>query len=205
MFHFPGCPPHELWIHSWVTRHYPGRVSPFGDLRIKAYLRLPEAFRSLSRPSSAISALASTLRSSSLDLAYLLLLPKTSAFAVDGRSKPLCSVSAASSQYLYRSSASTGHFSLSLFVSSLCSFQGALKARMNLDSALRLPLDLSDPSKRYRNHHHTTAKSLVEQLALFYSAGLAPACRSFRLLLRLRSSLQRSRVSVPTSSFDLGL
>ena len=73
-----------------MTRHYPGRVSPFGDLRIKAYLRLPEAFRSLSRPSSAISALASTLRSSSLDLACLLLLPKTSAFAVDGRSKPLC-------------------------------------------------------------------------------------------------------------------
>ena len=69
MFHFPGCPPHELWIHSWVTGHYPGRVSPFGYLRINAYLRLPEAFRSLSRPSSAISAMASTLRSYSLDLA----------------------------------------------------------------------------------------------------------------------------------------
>ena len=80
----------DYLIHPLVTRHYPGRVSPFGDLRIKAYLRLPEAFRSLSRPSSAISALASTLRSSSLDLACLLLLPKTSAFAVDGRSKPLC-------------------------------------------------------------------------------------------------------------------
>ena len=80
----------DYLIHPLVTRHYPGRVSPFGDLRIKAYLRLPEAFRSLSRPSSAISALASTLRSFSLDLACLLLLPKTSAFAVDGRSKPLC-------------------------------------------------------------------------------------------------------------------
>ena len=127
----------DYLIHPVVTRHYPGRVSPFGDLRIKAYLRLPEAFRSLSRPSSAISALASTLRSFSLDLACLLLLPKTSAFAVDGRSKPLCFVSAASSQYLYRSSASTGHFSLSLFVSSLCSFQGALRFQFRKHGGLK--------------------------------------------------------------------
>ena len=39
------------------------RVSPFGYLRIDGYLLLPEAFRSLSRPSSALSAKASTLRS----------------------------------------------------------------------------------------------------------------------------------------------
>ena len=52
-----------------VTGHYPSRVPPFGNLRIKAYLQLPEAYRSLSRPSSAISAMASTLRSCSLDLA----------------------------------------------------------------------------------------------------------------------------------------
>ena len=38
------------------------RVAPFGDLRINGYLRLPEAFRSLSRPSSALSAKASALR-----------------------------------------------------------------------------------------------------------------------------------------------
>ena len=38
-------------------------VSPFRDLRIKGYLLLPEAFRSLSRLSSALSAKASTLRS----------------------------------------------------------------------------------------------------------------------------------------------
>ena len=55
-------------IQSWVTGHYPRRVSPFGYPRIKAHLQLPEAFRSLSRPSSAISAMASTLRSYSLDL-----------------------------------------------------------------------------------------------------------------------------------------
>ena len=43
------------------------RVSPFRHLRINGYLLLPEAFRSLSRLSSALSAKASTLRSSSLD------------------------------------------------------------------------------------------------------------------------------------------
>ena len=49
------------------------RVSPFGYLRIEAYLRLPAAFRSWSRPSSANGALASTLCSSLLD--FLLLRP----------------------------------------------------------------------------------------------------------------------------------
>ena len=44
-------------------------VSPFGDLRIDGYLRLPEAYRSLSRPSSALSAKASTLRSFCLTIA----------------------------------------------------------------------------------------------------------------------------------------
>jgi hypothetical protein len=37
-------------------------VAPFGYLRIKGYLHLPEAFRSLSRPSSPLRAKASTLR-----------------------------------------------------------------------------------------------------------------------------------------------
>jgi hypothetical protein len=39
------------------------RVSPFGNLRIEAYLQLPEAYRSLSRPSSAPDAKAFPLRS----------------------------------------------------------------------------------------------------------------------------------------------
>ena len=65
----PRVPLLDLWIQSTVTGHYPSRVPPFGNLRINAYLRLPSAYRSLSRPSSAISALASTLRSCSLDLA----------------------------------------------------------------------------------------------------------------------------------------
>ena len=39
------------------------RVSPFGNLRIKAHVQLPEAYRSLSRPSSAPDAKAFPLRS----------------------------------------------------------------------------------------------------------------------------------------------
>ena len=39
------------------------RVSPFGNLRIKGCLRLPEAYRSLPRPSSAPDAKAFPLRS----------------------------------------------------------------------------------------------------------------------------------------------
>ena len=38
-------------------------VSPFGNLRIKALLQLPEAYRSLTRPSSAPDAKAFPLRS----------------------------------------------------------------------------------------------------------------------------------------------
>ena len=43
-------------------------VSPFRHLRINGYLLLPEAFRSLSRPSSAPDAKAFPLRSFQLDL-----------------------------------------------------------------------------------------------------------------------------------------
>ena len=39
------------------------RIAPFGYLRIVSYLLIPAAFRSLSRPSSALSAKAFTLRS----------------------------------------------------------------------------------------------------------------------------------------------
>ena len=47
---------HVTWILSmWVA--------PFGNSRIDGYLLLPEAYRSLSRPSSALSAKAFPLRS----------------------------------------------------------------------------------------------------------------------------------------------
>ena len=61
MFHFGRFPPQALWIQTWVTGHDPGRVSPFGHLRIKPSRRLPEAFRSQTRPSSAPGAKASTV------------------------------------------------------------------------------------------------------------------------------------------------
>ena len=90
----PRVPSVQLLIHCTVTGHYPSRVSPFGDLRINAYLRLPEAFRSLSRPSSAISAMASTLRSYSLDLCLLslirLLRLKRTIESIISDSFPLC-------------------------------------------------------------------------------------------------------------------
>ena len=43
------------------------RVSPFGNLGINAYLQLPQAYRSLSRPSSAPGAKAFPLRPLQLD------------------------------------------------------------------------------------------------------------------------------------------
>ena len=56
-----------LWIQYTVTGSA-SRVSPFRYLRIPACLRLPVAFRSLSRLSSALSAKASTLRPFLLNL-----------------------------------------------------------------------------------------------------------------------------------------
>ena len=52
-----------LFDSQHVDTVLPYRVSPFGYLRIKAHLQLPEAFRSLSRPSSAPDAKAFPLRS----------------------------------------------------------------------------------------------------------------------------------------------
>ena len=48
------------------------RVSPFGNLRVKAYVQLTAAYRSLSRPSSALDAKAFPLRSYQLDLSNIM-------------------------------------------------------------------------------------------------------------------------------------
>jgi hypothetical protein len=50
----------SLYIQLGVMPHYRHWVSPFGYLRIKACVPLPEAFRSLLRPSSPYDAKAST-------------------------------------------------------------------------------------------------------------------------------------------------
>ena len=51
----------RLCIHLEVTPNYRCRVSPFGYLRIKACMPLPEAYRSLLRPSSPDDAKASII------------------------------------------------------------------------------------------------------------------------------------------------
>ena len=60
------------YVHLFDSMHVDRvllcRVSPFGNLRINGYLHLPEAYRSLSRPSSAPDAKAFSMCSCSLDL-----------------------------------------------------------------------------------------------------------------------------------------
>ncbi len=67
MFQFSPLASTRLCIQRGMTAHDGCRVSPFGHLRISAYVRLPEAFRSLSRPSSPVRAKASTVRPFPLD------------------------------------------------------------------------------------------------------------------------------------------
>ena len=57
------------------------RISPFGNLWIKARLQLPKAYRSLPRPSSALGAKAFTLCSCSLD--HYVVLLKIYSFKLD--------------------------------------------------------------------------------------------------------------------------
>ena len=72
-FSSPGSLPYVMdWrMDDWSSS---SRVSPFRHLRIKDYLHLPAAFRSLSRLSSALSAKASTLRSFLLDYSILVII-----------------------------------------------------------------------------------------------------------------------------------
>ena len=61
--------PHvRLFDSTHVDRVLLCRVSPFGNSGINAYVRLPQTYRSLSRPSSALDAKAFPLRSYQLDL-----------------------------------------------------------------------------------------------------------------------------------------
>ena len=58
-----GVPRVRLFYSTHADAVLPHRVSPFGNLRINAYVPLPVAYRSLSRPSSAPDAKAFPLRS----------------------------------------------------------------------------------------------------------------------------------------------
>ena len=60
-FTSPGIALVELCIHTLATGHSPSRVTPFGRPRVKAYLPLSVAYRSLSRPSSPVGTKASIM------------------------------------------------------------------------------------------------------------------------------------------------
>ena len=68
MFQFRRFPRYTYFeVQCNVPEYEPRWVSSFRNLRINAYLQLPEAYRSLSRLSSAPSAKAFALRPCSLD------------------------------------------------------------------------------------------------------------------------------------------
>ena len=74
MFQFRRFPRYTYFEVQYNVPEYELRwVSSFRNLRINAYLQLPEAYRSLSRLSSAPSAKAFALRPCSLDLSNVLL------------------------------------------------------------------------------------------------------------------------------------
>ena len=61
MFQFPRLPLSSLCVQLEVMGNDSHRVYPFGDPRVKGYVLLTVAYRSLSRPSSASCAKASTV------------------------------------------------------------------------------------------------------------------------------------------------
>ena len=61
-FTFPGIALPAYFIQPEVTGRCPRRIAPFGHPGINACLPLPQAFRSLPRPSSPCGAKASTVR-----------------------------------------------------------------------------------------------------------------------------------------------
>ena len=77
MFQFPGFPPHGLCVQPRGDGSSCRRVSPFGHHRLIAYTRLPDAFRSVSRPSSAPDAQASPVRLLALVSSYRDRIPAT--------------------------------------------------------------------------------------------------------------------------------
>ena len=66
MFQFPGLAPCLRRVTGLAT----GRVSPFGNPGITASVQLPQAYRSLARPSSPLDAKASTVCLIAFDLMF---------------------------------------------------------------------------------------------------------------------------------------
>ncbi len=63
-FTSPGIACSALCIHAETVKYYLNQVTPFGNPRVKAYLPLTVAYRSLSRPSSPFGTKASIMCSS---------------------------------------------------------------------------------------------------------------------------------------------
>ena len=61
MFHFSGSRVHKPMYSAYDDRASLYQVTPFGYPRILARLQLPEAFRSLLRPSSPVGTKAFTI------------------------------------------------------------------------------------------------------------------------------------------------
>ena len=94
------------------------RVSPFGHPRIKGYLLLPAAFRSLSRPSSALSAKASALRSFCLTICC---------YSVNSLAFfPLDDNLSSMSSYSFVVILSDNYGVFQGFISHVCNFQGTI-------------------------------------------------------------------------------
>ena len=62
-FTSPGFATLTLWIQVSTRLYYQPQVTPFGNRRVKVYLPLSVAYRSLSRPSSPIGTKASIMHS----------------------------------------------------------------------------------------------------------------------------------------------
>ena len=67
MFQFPASSFLAVSISTKIITYHSNGVPPFGNLWITAYLQLPKAYRCSSRPSSAPSAKAFTMRPCSLN------------------------------------------------------------------------------------------------------------------------------------------
>ena len=102
------------------------RVSPFGHPRIKGYLLLPAAFRSLSRPSSALSAKASALRSFCLTICCY----SVNSLAFFPLDDNLSSMSSYLARYLSKCTIecvpTRQHGVFQGFISHVCNFQGTI-------------------------------------------------------------------------------
>ena len=121
------------------------RVSPFGNLRIDAYVPLPVAYRSLSRPSSAPDAKAFPLRSFSLNRSGSL--NYAGSFRIS--STKLCA--------LYSSTIASEFPSVALLVFPLFSFQCAAA------SVVPLPGGLTSVRMRTRDEKVPFSRLLADQ------------------------------------------